>query len=869
MKMGYSLLTFLISILCFSVSITLAYEPEGIRLTKTKKGYIVDFSLPQYQMLSTSVEREEYLNLHIPVYGITPEAGLPALPLVSFNLFIAYEEKQPTFDIININSEEITLTNKILPFQMPWTKSKPLSEGSFTINEEYYKSTGKENQPVVTISQPFIIGGVRGVIVNVYPFIYNPLMNKLEIIQSTTFEIILEYPVVPAADKSGAFNNFLENVFVNFDGIEDGSVVKYLIITAPDFEASMNQFVYHKLGNGFSVDMFNTNVTGITNTSIKNFIQTRYDKPETKPEFILLVGDVENIPAWTGSGTGSPSTDLNYVQLEGNDYFADAFIGRFSVSTQDELLNAINKSVYMENYAGVLEKKNIFMASTDNWQISEGTHNYVINNNFNPAEYNSTKLYTKTYNATTQELISALNTDQIFAVYSGHGSEYSWADGPPLNQQQVRGLANSSYPFVFSFACVTGSYNLNECFGETWLRTEHGASTFNGSSVDSYWDEDDVLEKKIFYSMFEDDLVRMTPMFVQGMMYLVNYYGGVNGTMLRYMEMYNLMGDPSMPVAGQIVGSTSLPYPITDLETVNPTSNSITLNWSAPYDSTFGGITKYDIRFSLTMINDDNDFYSAQQKILTAQSDTTGTFKSFTIGDLNFSTNYFFAIKAQDEYGNISEMSNVDSMITLFEPELALDRDSVNLIVPKNSVHTDSIVISNISLEHSTLDYDIELKVVTPADSDWLYLNQYMGTLSSGTSNVIVLNINTENLEVGEYSMDMVFATNDPKNPEVTIPINLTVINDVSLINEDEMNLPTEYVLTQNYPNPFNPTTAIGFQIPVSTYIVIVIYNSIGEKVIEVLTENLKQDITGLNLMQLLFHPAFIFTGLRVSNSFL
>jgi hypothetical protein len=297
--------------------------------------------------------------------------------------------------------------------------------------------------------------------------------------------------------------------------------------------------------------LFNTTVTGTTTTTIKSFIQQRYNDPSTKPEYILLVGDVAQIPAWIGSGEGTPRTDLNYVQLEGADYFADAFIGRFSIANATELQNAINKSLYMENFIGSLTKKNIYMSSTDNWQITEGTHNYVIDQYFGPAAYTNLKLYTYTYGATTQQLINALNDNQIFAIYSGHGSETYWADGPVLNQQQVNALTNTWYPFVYSFACVTGSYHLSECFGETWLRTTNGGSTFYGSSVNSYWDEDDILEKRLFKAMFEDGLTRVTPMFDMAKIYLVNHYGGgvtQGSTMLRYLEMYNLMGDPSMPV---------------------------------------------------------------------------------------------------------------------------------------------------------------------------------------------------------------------------------------------------------------------------------------------------------------------------------
>ncbi len=540
----------LFSVISFSV-FTIASVPDGINLIKTSQGYHIDFALPAYQIENVTAEGNNYLRLTIPDYGVAPNVGLPALPLISFNLFISNAETKPEFELKNLTSSEMILKNKIHPFQMPWEKSRPADERPFTLDINYYNSTGNQEQPFVQISEPFIIGGAKGVTITIFPFRYNPKEDKLYLTGSGSVDILINNPVSPVQDKSPAFNQYLSKVFVNYEWSSPSTASRYLIITDPSFETGMLQFVTHKISKGFQVDMFNTTITGTTTTTIKSFIQTRYNDPSTKPEYILLVGDVAQIPAWTGTGEGSPKTDVNYVQLEGGDYYADAFIGRFSIANAIELQNAINKSVYMENLIGTLTKKNIFMASTDNYQISEGTHNYVIDQYFGPAGYTNLKLYTHTYGATTAQLISALNDNQVFAIYSGHGSETSWADGPPLNQQQVRDLNNTWYPFVYSFACITGSYHITECFGETWLRTDNGASTFYGSSVNSYWDEDDILERRLIKAMFEDGLTRVTPMFDMAKIYLVNHYGGVIGngtTTLRYVEMYNLMGDPSMPV---------------------------------------------------------------------------------------------------------------------------------------------------------------------------------------------------------------------------------------------------------------------------------------------------------------------------------
>jgi hypothetical protein len=394
MKHLYSVPAFLIIFILTVSSIVLASVPDGVSLTKTQQGYHIDFTLPGYQFEQITAEGKEYLQLTIPEYGVLANVGLPALPIISFNLFISQNENQPWFELKNITASEIVLKNKIYPFQMPWEKSKSLDERPFTIDLNYYNSTGNLTQPFVQISKPFIIAGVKGVTITLFPFRYNPGEDILYVTNTGSVDILINNPVSPVKDKSPVFNQYLSKVFVNYEWSSPLVVSKYLIITDPSFETGMQQFVTHKVSNGFQVDMFNTTVTGTTTTAIKNFIQARYNDPSTKPEYILLVGDVAQIPAWTGTGEGSPKTDVNYAQLEGGDYFADAFLGRFSIANTTELQNAINKSVFMENQIGSLLKKNIYMSSTDNWQITEGTHNYIIDQYFGPAGYTNLKLYT-------------------------------------------------------------------------------------------------------------------------------------------------------------------------------------------------------------------------------------------------------------------------------------------------------------------------------------------------------------------------------------------------------------------------------------------------------------------------------------------
>ena len=55
----------------------------------------------------------------------------------------------------------------------------------------------------------------------------------------------------------------------------------------------------------------------------------------------------------------------------------------------------------------------------------------------------------------------------------------------------------------------------------------------------------------------------------------------------------------------------------------------------------------------------------------------------------------------------------------------------------------------------------------------------------------------------------------------------------------DEM-MPTVYALEQNYPNPFNPSTSIEFSIPEAADVTLTIYNTLGEKITELINTRLE-----------------------------
>lgn len=557
-----------------------SYNFKGFELNESLENYNFKFSLPQLDSIIINANDEDFISYSLKDYGHTSDVGYPQLPKICFNIIIPNDVDKCKAKITGKKTKDKKTSHRIYPVQQPWDKSDPISKRPFKINDSYYKSNGGKYKELVEISEPFILRGIKGVTISIYPISYSPSGKKIELIEELTFNVSFKSDDKKETLNNTTYSDYLNQVFVNYESstLKSGTIDDFLIIASDDFDGNsdLSSFVNHKKSLGYNVDVFYTDETGETNSSIKDFIQDRYDNSVTRPEYVLLIGDTDEIPHWTGDGWRTPETDLNYSLLDGSDYVADVFIGRWPVRTASALQNIVDKTIYMENSVSTLDRNNVFMASSDNYTVSEGTHNSVINNYFLEEGYTNLKLYCYTYSATTPQVTNAFNSNKIFGIYSGHGSEYSWADGPYFSQSNVNALTNSIFPFVYSFACQTGSYEQSECFAETWIRTDNGAVTFYGSSVNSQWTPDDILEKELIEAKFDNSLHQVCPMFNQARTGLINAHFGGYGSVtsgssgLTYLEQYNLFGDPSIST------STYCPSNITlqNIQIENNQSNS-------------------------------------------------------------------------------------------------------------------------------------------------------------------------------------------------------------------------------------------------------------------------------------------------------
>ncbi|MDP8201194.1 MAG: hypothetical protein P9M11_03525 [Candidatus Tenebribacter burtonii] len=100
------------------------------------------------------------------------------------------------------------------------------------------------------------------------------------------------------------------------------------------------------------------------------------------------------------------------------------------------------------------------------------------------------------------------------------------------------------------------------------------------------------------------------------------------------------------------------PSAITDLQAV-PTDEIIELTWTAPGDDgILGSAYNYEIRIAQIEINETN-WEDAQLLEGAPWPLTAGSLQNYIVEDLEHEITYYFAIKAFDESGNVSPLSNV------------------------------------------------------------------------------------------------------------------------------------------------------------------------------------------------------------------
>lgn len=486
----------------------------------------IHFNFNQDKLLSTEKATnngQTYTELWFKGSFPTGEIGSPKLPAYKKLIRIPRGSK-PVVNVNSYSQESFSLKSKglknpIIPNQLSIRKDQDSTKVKFEIKKEAYSKNEYKNQPIAKIE---ILGTLRSATIArliVSPVDYNPVDGSIKVYNNIDVNVDFEN-VDPEAEQTQiaktsspyfdvVYQSYASGTNSSFDLHPDLTKypVKMLIVSNRIFEQSLQQFIEWKKLKGFNVITAYTDVIGTSATQIKSYIQQQYNAatPENPaPTFLVLVGDIAQLPMSDyGSATGS-ATDLYYASVDG-DMFPDMYYGRLSATTTTQLDNIISKILYYEKYQFAdptyLNKATLIAGVDGSWNYKVGqptikystanyfnaSHGYSTVNEFgvtsDPNNPNATSTYTNCY-ANDQISVGIIN-------YTAHGSETSWVD-PSLRTTSIAGFTNSNkYPLAIGNCCLSGDFGYSECLGEAWIRGQNkGAVTYIGSAPNTFWLED-------------------------------------------------------------------------------------------------------------------------------------------------------------------------------------------------------------------------------------------------------------------------------------------------------------------------------------------------------------------------------------------
>lgn len=572
--------------------------------TNTKLQLSNSFTKFTYRDVKTN--KGMFTQLSIPDYGTSNRIGDPQLPmlrkLIEIPLGADANVNVISYTLTEYNLSDYGISNKIIPSQPSVSKDPKKKLPDFEYNTATYNADQFNTDDLVSVDVLGVMRGVRLARLNIAPVRYNPVTNTIQVYNDIEVEVIF-----PGADvaqtielkkktASMYFESMYNNALLNYKKAHSTKdtvtkyPVKYVIVSDPAFQSTLQPYVQWKTKKGFTVVEAYTNnpAVGTTTTSIKNYLLGLYNAgtpSDPAPSFVLFVGDVAQVPSFSGT-TDFHVSDLYYCEYTG-DFFPEVYYGRFSATNTSELQPQIDKTLEYEQYLMTDPSflgQVVMIAGQDatygplqgDGQINYGTDTY-----FNTAHglTSHTYLYAVSGSSAAQ-IIQNVSEGVGFANYTAHGSSYGWAD-PSFSISDIAGLQNNhKYPLMVGNACSTNTFD-GDCFGEELLRAnDKGALGYIGGSNSTYWDEDywwavgykTVVVNPVYSTgslgsydrTFHDHGEHFGEWYASQdqMIFAGNLAVTQSGSSISdyYWEVYHLMGDPSLMVYFGIPPALSATY---------------------------------------------------------------------------------------------------------------------------------------------------------------------------------------------------------------------------------------------------------------------------------------------------------------------
>ena len=530
------------------------------------------YDFGSFEKFPVIIGNKEYFRVNLINESVTFKNGYPELPKITRSIIIPDDAKMET-RIVNTSYVDFKIDiapSKGLISRELNPDDKPYEFSEFYSKDIFYPETQVE------IGKPYILRDYRGIVVNVYPFSYNPESQILRVYHSLEIEIYntgIDSTNIKTrySDKiNGYFVDLYKRHFINFDNSRYTSIDEYgriIVICYDSFASAIDPYVSWKKQKGVQTDFYNVSSIGSTANDIKSFIQSEYNAGDGLT-FVQLVGDAAQIPTFTHSGGGS---DPTYALVDGGDDYPDIFIGRFSAENTSDLDTQVERTVHYEKdiSTGSWLHKGTGIASAQGAGVGDDgeadwEHEDVIRGKLLAYTYSEIDQFYDTVGATASDVTNALNIGRGIINYTGHGGTGGWAT-TGFNNSHVNALENDyMLPFIQSVACVNGNFTSSTCFAEAWLRATNnsnghptGAIAMYASSINQSWAPPMRAQDEAIDLLVGDYKNTIGGLWYNGSCNMIDVYGSAGVDMYKT---WHIFGDASLQVRTNTPTSISVTH---------------------------------------------------------------------------------------------------------------------------------------------------------------------------------------------------------------------------------------------------------------------------------------------------------------------
>ena len=386
---------------------------------------------------------DSFVNIDNPNF---PDLPIIRKPLLGSNLKIKLRPYR--FKIIN--------TEKIISIKKPNKRcEKVTSDYSF---DDMYSEDMYYPEEIISLKKFHNEKLINNYILEINPFLYNPVKNLLKIITFLELELSDK---VSSFDITLPMHQLYEILFLNFKNYKF-NIVEHdaLIITSDKYYKEALTLYNHKIAmNNRNIRIKKTSEI----TNIKKYIKKMYETKNTK--YVILIGNTKDIPILYSHSIYTHSDSL-YGIFDGN--INNVFISRITGNNNLDIINQINKIIRYEkpstihnlNYLGIASKD----GEPNDCHFMKRLHKMI---NDSTASFESFKFnIICDHEGTKEDLIRYVNKGTNFINYLGHGSGIDWTT-TGYNITDNKYLHSPVNPIIIDVSCLNGNIKLNPCLAES------------------------------------------------------------------------------------------------------------------------------------------------------------------------------------------------------------------------------------------------------------------------------------------------------------------------------------------------------------------------------------------------------------------